>query len=105
MSLKWFQRLLYQLTRTFVPSRRRVRHRWNPLDGLCDPRTRLDVREDRTAPAIFTVLNTNDSGADSLRQAILDANATGGADQIQFAIGSGAQTIALASQLPPVTDS
>ena len=33
----------------------------------------------------FTVLNTNDSGAGSLRQAILDANASGGIDIIDFA--------------------
>ncbi|MBD2461131.1 DUF4347 domain-containing protein [Oscillatoria sp. FACHB-1407] len=36
--------------------------------------------------AIFTVTNTNDSGAGSLRQAILDANANGEADTIQFNI-------------------
>lgn len=41
-----------------------------------------------TAPkattAIFTVTNTNDSGAGSLRQAVLDANGTAGADTITF---------------------
>ena len=55
------------------------------------------------ALATFTVLNTNDAGADSLRQAIIDANAAGGADTIVFAIGSGAQTITLASTLPTIT--
>ncbi|MBC8645683.1 MAG: hypothetical protein H7X85_00860 [Thermoanaerobaculia bacterium] len=35
---------------------------------------------------IFTVTNTNDSGAGSLRQAILDANGMGGTDDIVFAI-------------------
>jgi Ca2+-binding RTX toxin-like protein len=35
--------------------------------------------------ATFTVTNTNDSGAGSLRQAILDANAAPGADEIEFA--------------------
>ncbi|OMH37554.1 DUF4347 domain-containing protein, partial [Motiliproteus sp. MSK22-1] len=35
--------------------------------------------------ATYTVLNTNNSGAGSLRQAILDSNASGGADTIQFA--------------------
>jgi len=34
----------------------------------------------------FTVINTTDSGAGSLRQAILDANAHAGADTISFAI-------------------
>ena len=40
--------------------------------------------------ATFTVTNTNDSGAGSLRQAILDANGNGGVDTIAFNIaGSG----------------
>jgi hypothetical protein len=53
------------------------------------------------AAATFTVTNTNDSGAGSLRQAILDANANSGADTIAFNIpGSGVQTIALSSSLP-----
>jgi len=36
----------------------------------------------------FTVTNTNDSGAGSLRQAILDANALGGVDTIVFNIAA-----------------
>lgn len=55
--------------------------------------------------AAFTVTNTNDSGAGSLRQAILDANALNGADTISFNIaGSGLQTIALTAALPTITD-
>jgi titin len=50
--------------------------------------------------ATFTVTNNADSGAGSLRQAILDANASAGADTIAFAIGSGPQTITLALSLP-----
>ena len=53
----------------------------------------------------FTVTNTNDSGAGSLRQAILDANASAGADDIVFAIpGPGVHTIVLASSLPPINE-
>jgi hypothetical protein len=53
----------------------------------------------------FTVTNVNDSGAGSLRQAILDANGSAGADTIEFAIaGGGVHTIALASSLPAITD-
>jgi hypothetical protein len=53
----------------------------------------------------FTVTNTNDSGAGSLRQAILDANAAPGADTIAFDItGSGVHTIGPLSPLPALTD-
>ena len=57
------------------------------------------------AAAPFAVTNTNDSGAGSLRQAILDANANNGLDTISFAIpAAGVQTISLASPLPAITD-
>jgi hypothetical protein len=56
------------------------------------------------AGATFTVTNVTDSGAGSLRQAIIDANAAGGADTIEFNIvGSGVQTIVPATPLPPIT--
>jgi VCBS repeat-containing protein len=55
--------------------------------------------------ATFTVTNTNDSGAGSLRQALLDANSTVGADTISFAIpGAGVKTILPTSALPAVTE-
>jgi len=56
----------------------------------------------------YTVTNTNDSGAGSLRQAILDANANAGMDTIAFNVtgtgcdGSGVCTIAPASDLPVI---
>jgi hypothetical protein len=54
--------------------------------------------------ATLTVTTTNDSGAGSLRQAILDANASPAADTIAFAIpGAGPHTIALASRLADIT--
>ena len=58
-----------------------------------------------TAPVdTFLVTNTNDSGAGSLRQAILDANASPGADAIYFDIaGTSVPTITLASPLPAIT--
>ena len=58
----------------------------------------------QAAGTTFTVTNTNDSGAGSLRQAILDANANAGADTIAFNIGSGIQTIGFSSKLPDITD-
>ena len=54
--------------------------------------------------ATFTVITTADTGPGSLRQAILDANAAAGADEIVFAIaGSGVQTIAPNTPLPSIT--
>jgi len=56
--------------------------------------------------ATFTVTNTADSGAGSLRQAITDANAAAGLDTIAFDVsgagcdGAGVCTIAPATQLP-----
>jgi CSLREA domain-containing protein len=51
------------------------------------------------------VTNTNDAGAGSLRQAILDANANPGPDNISFNIsGAGLHTIKPATPLPPITD-
>ena len=53
-----------------------------------------------TNAATYTVTNTNDTGAGSLRQAVLDANAAAGADVISFNIGGGgAQTISLSSTI------
>src|SRR5262249_32113246 len=54
--------------------------------------------------ATFTVTNTNDSGAGSLRQAILDANGALGADTINFNIpGSGVHTIVPLTPLSDIT--
>ncbi|MBX3421912.1 MAG: DUF2341 domain-containing protein [Pirellulaceae bacterium] len=53
----------------------------------------------------FIVTNANDSGAGSLRQVILDANALAGHDAIRFAIaGDGLHTIHLLEALPEITD-
>jgi hypothetical protein len=62
-----------------------------------------------TLAATFTVTNINDSGAGSLRQAIIDANATanvgGNPDRIAFNIaGSGIHTIEPLTPFPAITD-
>ena len=49
----------------------------------------MEAVEGRTLLSTFTVTTTNDSGAGSLRQAILDANKTSAVDTIKFAISSG----------------
>ena len=58
-------------------------------------RTRLLLQalEDRTTPTTFTVTNTNDSGAGSLRQALSDANGALGVDSITFSGVSGTITL------------
>jgi hypothetical protein len=75
--------------------------RWNILSAV--------VAIFFVSPAIantFTVTNTSDSGAGSLRQAILDANANIGADAISFNIpGTGVHTITPVTFLPLITDS
>ncbi len=54
--------------------------------------------------AIYTVTNTNDSGAGSLRQAIIDANANSGADTINFNItGTGVHTITPTTAMTTIT--
>src|SRR5947209_3346183 len=65
----------------------------------------FQVLENRWLMANFQVTNTGDSGAGSIRQAILDANAAVGADNITFNIpGAGVHTISPASVLPDITD-
>ena len=55
--------------------------------------------------ATFTVISVADSGAGTLRQAIIDANTAAGTDTIAFAIpGSGLHTISPASNLPNITE-
>jgi parallel beta-helix repeat protein len=60
-----------------------------------------------TIPAVaatFTVTTTNDSGAGSFRQALLDANGAAGLDTIEFSIpGAGVHTITLTSLLPNIS--
>jgi len=62
----------------------------------------------KAAPATFTVTNTNDIGAGSLREAILDANNNGNPsdmDVIEFNIaGSGVHTISPLTALPEIIE-
>jgi titin len=64
----------------------------------------LEVVEPRLLMATFTVTSTASSGANTLRQAILNANATTAADNIYFNIsGSGVKTITPTTPLPAIT--
>jgi hypothetical protein len=88
----------------------RVQSNWSrKASGNCPRGTAkpsLEILEGRLTPAGgFTVTNTNDAGAGSLRQAITDANADGGTNTINFKIpGTGVQTINLMDPLPAITD-
>jgi len=54
---------------------------------------------------VFTVTNSNDAGAGSLRQAIQDANGAAGPDTVEFQIaGSGPFVINLLSALPALNE-
>jgi hypothetical protein len=65
-----------------------------------------ELIEERILLAPLLVTNTNDSGAGSLRQAILDANSTPGLDLIDFAISppSSSYVIEVQTPLPAITD-
>ncbi len=64
----------------------------------------LNRLEDRDVPAVITVTSAADSGAGTLREAIIKANSTNAADTIRFALpGTGVRTITLATALPEIT--
>src|SRR5690348_9903749 len=63
---------------------------------------RIEPLEGRVVPATITVLNTNDSGPDSLRAAIAQADMDTAQDTIQFAPAV-TGTITLLSALPDLS--
>jgi hypothetical protein len=94
MSLNFFRKI-FNLDLTKKASRKGVSRRLELL-GL----------EERVVPATFTVVNNSDSGAGSLRQAIIDANATAANDIIDFnfATSSSPYTITLTTALDSIAD-
>jgi hypothetical protein len=89
----------------FLPGKKKSRRGTRGAVRPRRPHLFVEALEGRWLPSMgFLVTNTNDSGAGSLRQAILDADADGspGPDYINFAI-SGVQTITPFSDLPAVT--
>ena len=80
--------------------RKALARRRNLRQGLL-----FESLEDRRMLAVFAVSNLDDAGAGSLRDAISQANITGGSDSIEF-VGAAAAggTINLASQLPTISD-
>jgi hypothetical protein len=64
---------------------------------------RVDLPAGVASPQIFVVTTNKDTGAGSLRDAIHKANLNPGADVIDFAIGSGVQTIRPATPYEVIT--
>src|SRR5262249_47456778 len=67
-------------------------------------RLHVEQLEDRWMPSTFLVENFADSGPNSLRQAILDANANPGADLIRFAPAARDGTVILTSGQLSIAD-
>lgn len=86
---------------------RRIRGPWRVLPGFLRSVILTGIALGQfwsVNAATFPVTTTANTGAGSLRQAILDANANPGPDLITFAIaGTGVQIINLSSALPIVT--
>lgn len=84
--------------------------RKNPAGGKLSPRTVLTLGAAlaavpaATQAATFTVMNTNDAGAGSLRQAVIDANTAVGPDIVNFAAAV-TGTITLTTGQIAITDS
>jgi hypothetical protein len=93
----WWHRAVRRLSST--PIRRlSKRHAW----PFCP---HLEIFEDRVLPSTFLVTTSADAGPGSLRQALLDANASPGLDTIAFNIANGGvETIAPRSALPAIAD-
>ncbi len=88
-----------------IPLRRR--ERWACSGAFFHNRPLLEVMEDRTLLTAFLVTNTDDSGPGSIRQAILNANASSAAgNAIDFVIpGEFVHVIEPLSPLPAITRS
>jgi hypothetical protein len=90
-----FQALAASLSKWFAASKRRR------TDAVGHS---IELFEGRLLLTEFTVLSNADSGPDTLRQAILDANANPGTDSIIFNLGPSHLTIKPLSLLPAITD-
>ncbi|QDT94092.1 hypothetical protein [Gimesia algae] len=77
----------------------RNRHACTPCIARATPRHAVELLEDRMLLTAFTVVNANDSGEGSLRDAIEPANANAGADMISFNASLAGQTIVLTDEL------
>ncbi len=88
---------------TFTPGAAGLRSATLDIASNDPDEAAFDAAVQGTGKSALVVINTLDAGAGSLRQAITDANTNPDADVIEFAIGAGAQTINLLSNLPTIT--
>lgn len=72
------------------------------VGGLSAALPHSPIAQARPAGTTFTVTNTNDSGAGSLREAIINANTLGGDDVIDFNLSGCPCVIELSSTLPVI---
>jgi parallel beta-helix repeat protein len=72
--------------------------------GKSGRRLSFESLEQRRVLASFTVINSNDSGTGSLRQAILNSNQNPGVDSIVFAITDANTSIKVTTPLPSIVD-
>lgn len=86
-------------TRRIQARRKRSQHRSFRASHTSLSNYVAESLEDRMLLTAFTVVNTNDSGEGSLREAIEQANASEGADSITFAATLSGQSIVLNNQL------
>lgn len=99
MSLSKWTAVLFRPTQ-FLRKFARKRHPFSNLNLT------VEKLEERRLLAVFSVTNIDDSGPGSLRQAILDSNATPELNTIAFDISPGGlQTIRPLSTLPTITRS
>jgi len=68
------------------------------------PPLAFESLEERRVLASFAVVNSNEFGTGSLRQAIINSNQSPGLDSIVFAIADANKTIELSTPLPTIVD-
>ncbi|QDV53624.1 choice-of-anchor Q domain-containing protein [Gimesia fumaroli] len=98
-SSQWLSSLKNQLRVRSSRRKHRARRHQAPFSRALVSRNAAESLEDRTLLTVFTVVNTDDSGEGSLRDAIEQANASAGADTISFDASLADQTIQLMNQL------